>query len=285
MRYHDPIAQAGRSTPSARRVDVLRGEDRLVGDVYEVKGWARWNDKQKVGYLRRLAEGYGDDPALRAVTAHVLQTRGCPPRNYPEQARHLLAWVQDTIYYTNESNEQIQSPWRTLHWKNGDCDDQAILLAAMCQSIALPWRFALAGTVRGRPARWVEGQSYPRGLKATHIYVVIGWPPFAPTTWASAEPTIRGLPLGHDVVRDGIPAWAHAGVDLPGARRSNMAGFGDATAAPTDPTANVLPAVVRAPPSGVAGLVARIDWNGLVQAVIEGTIVAIAVQYATRRLK
>ena len=56
------------------------------------------------------------------------------------------------------------------------------------------------GRASGERLRWVEGTPYPRGTVVwAHIYVTVGWPVFAPKTWAWAEPTIRNAPLGWDV--------------------------------------------------------------------------------------
>ena len=58
----------------------------------------------------------------------------------------------------------------------------------------------------GRKVKHYEGGPMPWTGSFSHIYVQLGWPPFNPTTWVSAEPTIPGLPLGHDVVDHGVPA-------------------------------------------------------------------------------
>ena len=88
-----------------------------------------------------------------------------------------------------------------------NCDDSAVLMAAMLHSIAIPWNFVLAGkSGSGAPVRWSprEGTTKTWGKTFYHIYVEAGLG--RPLQWVSMEPTIKGAPLGYDVVKDGISA-------------------------------------------------------------------------------
>jgi hypothetical protein len=195
----------------------MQGESRLDGKVIPVRGWVRRSDRAKVRALRELALRYGGDPHLRGFVVNNVLRGSAEQRDYPKQAAAMLAWVQNNIYYTNEPDEQVQSPWRTIKVRTGDCDDSALSRASMAQSIRLPWKFVLAGKGRnGKLVRWVEGERPPWGVQFAHIYVQLGWPPFAPKQWASAEQTVRGAPLGYDVVSDGVRRWGEAaGSGLP----------------------------------------------------------------------
>jgi hypothetical protein len=125
------------------------------------------------------------------------------------------------LYYVNEPGERLQDPLYTVQVGYGDCDDLAMLLAALCESLRIPWRFVLSGkNSRGKVIRWMEGTRIPRA-QWSHIYVAIGDQPFAPKRWRFAEPTIRGVPLGWDVVqatnRSGRVVLPElAGPDVPG---------------------------------------------------------------------
>lgn len=79
------------------------------------------------------------------------------------------------------------------------CDDLGITLAALGYSLRLPFKFVLSGKhANGKRVRWVEGSGrVPPGVNWTHIYVQAQWPPFRPTTFAWAEPTLD-VPLGVD---------------------------------------------------------------------------------------
>lgn len=183
-------------------------------EALHLTGWFRWSDQRKLKVLRQLAEDYGRDPKLRLfVATNVI--RGVPDRDYRGQAAAILRWVQTNVRYLNESGEQLQSPWYTIRNKVADCDDMAILMGAMAYSIALPFRYALAGRTPGPSAkvvRWCEGERQTfRGTSFYHIFLQLGvagpFPAGGPKNqnWLSAEPTIKGLPLGYDVTVNGVP--------------------------------------------------------------------------------
>lgn len=192
-------------------------------------GWFGWSDVKKIRILRELVDEESRDPELRRfVIQNVIA--GVRDRDYRGQAAAILAWVQRNVRYVNESDEQLQTPAYTLRHRFGDCDDMAILIAAMARSIALPYRFALAGRdARGRPVRWVEGERPNFRSRFFHIYVQLGVSgPFIPgkmQNWLSAEPTAGVLPLGYDVVLHGLPP------SLQELQPRAMAGFSDARAA------------------------------------------------------
>lgn len=170
-------------------------------ETYRLPKWNSAGHAERVKTLRRIAMEYGRDPRVPAKVVDILRASGAQPRHYDQQAQALLKWVQDNIYYVNEPDERLQSPEYTLRVGHGDCDDMAILLASFYESVGLPWRFALSGFDKaGTPYRWVEGTPLPRGVNWAHIYAKVGWPPGRPSQWLSAEPTIKGVKLGWDVV-------------------------------------------------------------------------------------
>lgn len=173
----------------------------LVGpDTYFLPGWKAMHDPNRMAGLRKIVMEYGRDPRVAQWTVNVLKAANVQPRDYKAQAAALLHAVQHQVYYVNEAGERLQSPEATLRLGFGDCDDLAILLASACESIRLPWRFVLSGSDKhGRPIRWIEGTRY-RKAKYAHIYLIVGTPPFRPKEWQFAEPTLRGVPLGWDVV-------------------------------------------------------------------------------------
>lgn len=269
-------------------VDFMQGESRDKGKIWHVRGWHGWSDRRKLRHLREMADRYGNDPKMRwFVVQHVLAGRA-QSRDYKAQAAAILAWVQQNIYYVNEVGEQIQSPWATIREKNGDCDDMALLIATMATSIALPNRYVLAGKDRhGKGVRYAEGRrAPPRGVNFIHIYTDLGWPPFQPTTWMAAEPTIQGLPLGHDVVRDGLPQSARGGSDV------NFQGYGEVLPeAPVDLSEdpevrayldeqNPI-AIVQS--YGWRGLLAKIPWLDVFFGAFQGVVTAIAIGFFVDR--
>lgn len=168
--------------------------------VYHFSNWGQMSDPDRVGALRTIVKGSARDPRIRTLVFRILQEAGTDQRKFQDQASVLLHWVQEHIHYLNEPGEILQDPLYTLGVGAGDCDDMALLLATFYEAIRLEWRFVLAGSdprTKAR-ARWTEGEPFPRGVRWEHIYLKVGWPPFRPSRWTWAEPTVRGKPLGWD---------------------------------------------------------------------------------------
>jgi len=289
---HDPLAQNQISWVQGKPVDFMQKERRDTGKIWHVRGWHRWSDRKKIRYLRELCDKYGNDPKMRWFTVQkVLGPAGASPRDYKAQAAAILQFAQG-IYYANEPGEQIQSPWATIREKTGDCDDLAVLICSLATSIGLPNRFVIAGKDRrGRPVRYAEGRrAPPRGVNFFHIYADLGWPPMKPTTWMAAEPTIAGLPLGHDVVTHGLPQGSQGGSDV------NFQGYGHIPEeAPStgyvDLTQDVEVqayldeqnpfAIVRG--YGWRGLWGKIPWVDLLLGAVQGVVTAVAIAYFVDR--
>jgi hypothetical protein len=170
--------------------------------VFHMPQWGKLTDPQRLAFLRDVAQRAGWDPRIRERVFAILQEARVDQRQYEQQAAVLLKWVQNNVAYLNERQEIIQEPNYTLKVRAADCDDMALLLASFYEAIRLPWRFVLTGSNRltGERVRWIEGTPYPRGTRFGHIYVTVGWPPFSPKVWKFAEPTVKGWPLGKDVV-------------------------------------------------------------------------------------
>jgi hypothetical protein len=62
----------------------------------------------------------------------------CPSKQRMCQTMAIAEWVQARIYYVNELPETFQTPFRTVELGAGDCDDHAVLLAALLESIGIP---------------------------------------------------------------------------------------------------------------------------------------------------
>jgi len=191
-----------------------------AAQTYHLPQWSDMGDPKRIAALRKIALEAGRDPRIATVAVGVLRAAGVKPRDYRGQAASLLKFVQTRIYYVNEPGERLQDPAYTLRVGYGDCDDMALLLAALCESLRLPWKFVISGRSGDRIVRWVEGSPYSPA-KWAHIYLAIGNKPFAPTRWWFAEPTLRSVPLGWDVVaasRGGTqPLPELAGPDVPAA--------------------------------------------------------------------
>ena len=180
----------------------LKSLDLSGTEVHHLPDWKGYEDPKRLQIIRQLSMMRGRDPRIASLAVSIIRKAKVKPRDYKGQAAALLAWVQNpkNIYYVNEPGERLQDPIFTIKQGWGDCDDQVIVLAALYESIRLPWKLVLGGTCRGRKVRHIEGDKFPRGCKWAHIYLIVGTPPFKPNRWYFAETTIQGVPLGWDVV-------------------------------------------------------------------------------------
>ena len=167
--------------------------------VWDIPSWGDANQDQRMHFLRQIAVTKGLDPRMATFVVGILKRAKIKPRSYRQQAACLLKWVQNNIYYVNEPRERLQDPLYTIKVGYGDCDDMVLLLASMFVSIHLPFRFVLSGRVNGKIQRWIEGEKNKKG-KWSHIYLMVGYPPFKPNKWMFCEPTLNTVPLGWDIV-------------------------------------------------------------------------------------
>jgi len=264
--FGDTYGNYGRNEPFGLSPNLGMRELALdVPKVHHIPGWERMGDKARVAVLRQIAESSGRDPRVRALAAQIVS--GVDQRQYEQQAAALLRWVQENVAYLNEPGEILQDPLYSVKVKHGDCDDLALVLAALLESIRLPWRFVLSGQARnGAKSRWIEGDTMPWGVQWAHIYIAIGDRPFSPTRWTIAEPTVRGSPLGHDAAMTGRAMPEMGGGGAMGA--TPPYGF-----APF-PTSSVAPFGYTSPSALLPGIVSKIelDWRYIASAALVTTL-------------
>jgi hypothetical protein len=189
------------------RPSVLPRAQQVVLDapqVHHVQGWGRMTDVERLAFIRKIVLRRGRDPRIAKLCVDIFRKASVKPRDYKGQAAALLAWVQNpkNFYYVNEPAERLQDPIYSIRTKHGDCDDAAILLCTLFESVRLPWKLVLSGRDRynGQKVRYVEGNRRNMSAAWTHIYCAVGTPPFAPKKWYFCEPTVQGVPLGWDVI-------------------------------------------------------------------------------------
>ncbi len=110
--------------------------------------------------------------ALRIVSS-------LPAKDYHRELDALRQWVRHTIRYTRDVHtvETVQTPAATLSIRHGDCDDQAVLLGALAESVGFATRLVAIG---------------PRAGAFGHVYLEALVPGAG---WTSAE-TTEDVPLG-----------------------------------------------------------------------------------------
>lgn len=64
-------------------------------------------------------------------------------KNFRGMASALCLWVAHNVQYVRDIHdvETVQTPLKTLDLMQGDCDDQATLLASLLQAVGFPARF------------------------------------------------------------------------------------------------------------------------------------------------
>ena len=117
-----------------------------------------------------VVQGATGDPRTRGILARIVRDTGVDARDPLALVTAVQAWVNRTIRYVREYPETICAPWVTVEWQIGDCDDMAILLAAVLRTARVPMRLAFGGwKPRGEPVplghvwseAWVERAKAP----------------------------------------------------------------------------------------------------------------------------
>lgn len=100
--------------------------------------------------MRQLAGSGARDPRVREVAIRI--TQQLLDHDFMSEYAALFNWVRRNIRYIRDpiEIEQVQTPHATLQLRTGDCDDLAVLLAALTGAIGGRSRF-VAGAFRHGP--------------------------------------------------------------------------------------------------------------------------------------
>lgn len=84
-------------------------------------------------------------PAVRMKAVDL--TTGLKQKDYSGELRAIHRFVRDSIRYVRDVTdvETLHTPDVTLAQAAGDCDDKAVLVAALLESIGHPTRFVAVG--------------------------------------------------------------------------------------------------------------------------------------------
>lgn len=128
-----------------------------------------------LGVMRLLVRRCKSDPAIRAVALDIV--RQLPQRDYLAEVRALHAFVRDHIRYVRDiaGVETLHTPRQILQQRQGDCDDKALILCCLLESLGHGSRFVAVGY----------------GKTPTHVLVetLVGG------TWIPLE-TTENVPMG-----------------------------------------------------------------------------------------
>ena len=95
--------------------------------------------------MRRMVKRAKKSRNIRELAMRIVQP--IPNKDWAGEIRAIQQWVQHNIRYTRDiaGVETLQSPEHTVRLRAGDCDDHAMLVAALLQSIYHPARFRAIG--------------------------------------------------------------------------------------------------------------------------------------------
>lgn len=124
--------------------------------------------------------------------------RGLPQKDFPGEARRLFEFVRDDIRYLKdiEGVETIHPAEYVLEAGQGDCDDKAILLAALLLSIGHTPRFIATSFAPGVFSHvWVQDLLHMRGEPAPRWVDLEPTEPVAFGERVSAKGTVKEIAL------------------------------------------------------------------------------------------
>lgn len=95
--------------------------------------------------MAQLATQAKVQPQIRELALSLVGV--IPGKHYRSEIDRIFIWVRDCIRYTRDVRgvETVQEPLVTLDYRQGDCDDQVTLLAALLEAIGVQTRFKAVG--------------------------------------------------------------------------------------------------------------------------------------------
>src|SRR5262245_57591839 len=103
---------------------------------------------QTVEHISDLIRKGAKDFNVRQTAIDILLQRAVKPKDYLGEIKALFEWIQQHVRYSKDTYrvEVLHSAARMLELRAGDCDDIAILLGAMLESVGHPVRLVLTGS-------------------------------------------------------------------------------------------------------------------------------------------
>lgn len=156
---------------------------------------------QIVKAMQKFAVEGGRSPKIILLAQKI--TNGVASGDYASEILAVSNWVHDAIRYVPDptDNELVKDPERLLQYPNGDCDDIAVLCAALLMAIGKTVAF-MTVAFNGAPV-------------PSHVFAVVrtpgGWVPVDPVANIRTERMLRDAtsrwihPIGFNGASDG--AW------------------------------------------------------------------------------
>lgn len=101
--------------------------------------------------MRQMIDQSKTDSRIVNAARSILQFSAAPERDDVAEVSALFGFVRDHIRYTRDIHgvETLTLPAITLQIKQGDCDDQTMLLCALCEAVGFPTRLLMGEFMSG----------------------------------------------------------------------------------------------------------------------------------------
>jgi len=136
--------------------------------------------KFTIDRMREMVKRGKISPTIISAASTII--RNAANKDYFSEAEQIFNFVKQNIRYTRdpEGVELVQAPWITLKRGQGDCDDQATIVAALAAAIGMQTGFE---AIRG---------SAQTPDEFTHVYAVIR----TNKGWRAADTTVDEAQFG-----------------------------------------------------------------------------------------
>jgi hypothetical protein len=123
---------------------------------------------ETIEVMKKMAREYSRHDLVKRLATNILHYKNINSHHYLDEARAIGEFVKKHIRYVKDpvGTESLQAPdmmirmMKDVGYAMGDCDDMALLTAALLMSVGIRPRF--------RAVRYKEGQG-----NFNHIYVVV----------------------------------------------------------------------------------------------------------------
>ena len=95
--------------------------------------------RKTVAIMAQLAQAGALRRDVRETAISIIRSAGTAPHDTPGELDALFRYVRDQVRFTGDiaGVETLQAPHYTLRVMAGDCDDKAVLLAALARSVGI----------------------------------------------------------------------------------------------------------------------------------------------------
>jgi len=154
--------------------------------------------------MRRYVDAAQSNPTVYQLARSIVSR--APGKDHAAEAAALYHWTRRHIAYRWDPahHEAIQTAENTIRMRTGDCDDMAILIAALAESLGLKSRFMVGGYKQGQYEHvWPEVFAGGRwvALDATEGHGA-GWRPPLPAQMSAIK-------AREDKPMHGLRGWGH----------------------------------------------------------------------------